>query len=780
MKRLIAFSAVLVVFSFGLPAMAGKPGEIAPGRYFVRFRSDVGQPVAVAKQLSQRHGFRVGHVYRHAVRGMAIEVPPQAEAGILNALARDPRVESVGHDRYIGLFVQAVPKGVNRINAEPGVAANNGNSIRVAVFDTGLDFEHPDLAANIDFDNSADCVFWGTLLGDCLVPAGQDDHWHGTFVGGVIAALNDGTDVVGVAPVARLLAIKVLDSGGSGLFTDIIAGVDYVTRLNANPSTFVHVANMSLGARCAACTDNSTDPTIRAFHDSVRALVDSGTTLVVAAGNDGANAFDTVPASFDEVVTVSALADSDGQPGGFGPSQQLSGGPPMPDDTFAWFSNFGQDIDVIGPGVLELSLNLGGGTRVSSGTSFSSPHAAGVAAVFYRHWMNTHGGSRPTPGAVRQALIETGECHEGAGGVFHGTVGCLEGWPGDPDGLNEPLVRADNVDSFGTPPVVNDVAVTSVSVPSPVFVNTAQTVGVGVANQGTQSETFTVSLSDSLAATISSAQSVTLGAGASATLSFSWTPTVTGDHQLTATASPVTGESDTADNTKSATSTVQEPIHDVAVTGVSAPASATQGSSATVNVNVANQGTFAEVFNLSLSDNLAATIGGSPQSVTLAAGASTTVSFSWTPTVAGTHTLTATADMVPGETDLGDNSGSASSNVTAPPTNTIHVGDLDGTRVSVKSSWRATVTITVHNASHAAVSGAALSGSWSGGFSGSVSCTTNGSGQCTFTTGNIPKKSGSVTFTVTGVSLSGFTYQLSDNHDPDGDSTGTAITVLKP
>lgn len=778
MKRLISFLALVVVSSFAVPASAGKPGDIAPGRYFVRFRSNV-QAAAVAQELSHRHGFKVGHVYQYTVRGMAIQVPPQAEAGILNALARDPRVESVGHDRYIGLFAQSVPKGVNRINAEPGVGANNGNSIRVAVFDTGLDFNHPDLAANIDFDNSADCVLWGTLLGDCLVPAGQDDHWHGTFVGGVIAALNDGTDVIGVAPVAQLIAVKVLDSSGSGLFTDIIAGVDYIARLNGSPSTRVHVANMSLGATCPDCTDNSTDPTFRAFHDSVRALVDSGTTLVVAAANDGANADHTIPAAYDEVVTVSAIADSDGQPGGFGPAQQLTSGPPMPDDTFAWFSNFGPDVDVIGPGVKELSLNLGGGTFVSSGTSFSSPHTAGVAAIFYRHWMDTHGGALPTPGTVRQALIETGECHEGNGGVFHGTVGCLEVWPGDPDGLAEPLVRADNIDNFGVPPVVNDVAITSVSVPSPVYVNTAQTVDVGVANQGTQSESFNVSLSDTLAATISGVQNVTLGAGASTTLSFSWMPTVTGNHQLTATASNVPGESDFFDNTKSANSTVQVAVHDVAVTGVSAPPSVTQGASATVNVNIANQGTFAETFNVSLTDNLAATIGGSPQSVTLMPGASTTVNFSWTPTVTGNHSLTATAALASDE-DLADNSGSASSNVTAPPVNTMHVGDLDGSKTSSKSNWTATVTIRVHNASHAAVSGALVSGSWSGGFAGAAACTTNGSGQCSVSTGNIPKKKGSVTFTVTGVSHASLTYQLSDNHDPDGDSTGTAITVLKP
>lgn len=792
MKRFIFLAAGLVfLLSFvseGVaqqPAPAGQPGEIVPGRYFVRFRNNVHLPVTVAQELSQRHGFSVGHVYQYTLRGMAIQVSPQAEAGILNALRRDPRVESLGHDRYLAAFAQVVPKGVDRINAEPGVGANTGFGTRVAIVDTGLDFAHFDLAANINFDLSVDCAFFG--FGICF-PGGDDDNGHGTFVGGIVAALNDSTDVVGVAPFATLISVKVLDSAGSGYFTDIIAGLDYLRSLNGSPGTFVHVANMSLGARCSVCTDNSSDPTIRAFHDSVRALVSSGTTVVVAAGNAGADAFNTVPASFDEVITVSAMADSDGQPGGLGPDLILTGRPPMPDDSFANFSNFGLDIDVTGPGVAETSLKILGGTTSGSGTSFSSPHAAGVAAVFIRDRLNK-GSGLPAPGTVRQALLETGECHEGAGGVFHGTAGCAEVWPGDPDGLAEPLVRGDNIRNFGVPPVVNDVAVTAVSAPSPVFVNATQTVGVGVANEGTQSETFSVVLTDTLAAGISPPQSLTLAAGASTTLNFDWTPTVTSDHLLTATASTVTGESDTADNSKSATATVQEATHDVAVTGVSAPASVVQGSSAAVNVTVGNQGSSAETFSVSVSDTPPA--GGTPgavsapQSVTLAAGASTTLNFTWDTTgaSAGSHTLTAAADTVAGETDTADNSAAALSEVTVPPPpppDSIHVGDLDASRSSIKNNWRATVTITVHNASHAPVSGATVAGSWGGGFSGSASCTTNSAGQCSVSTGNIPKRQGSVTFTVTGVSHATLSYQVGDNHDLDGDSNGTAITVLKP
>jgi hypothetical protein len=118
---------------------------------------------------------------------------------------------------------------------------------------------------------------------------------------------------------------------------------------------------------------------------------------------------------------------------------------------------------------------------------------------------------------------------------------------------------------------------------------------------------------------------------------------------------------------------------------------------------------------------------------------------------------------------------------TPPPPPAMHVGDLDGSKAAVNSrNWQATVTSTVHNASHAPIANATVSGSWSGGVSGSASCVTNSAGQCSVSTGSVSTKSASVTFTVTNVSQSSYSYQSSANHDPDGDSSGTAITVTKP
>ena len=141
----------------------------------------------------------------------------------------------------------------------------------------------------------------------------------------------------------------------------------------------------------------------------------------------------------------------------------------------------------------------------------------------------------------------------------------------------------------------------------------------------------------------------------------------------------------------------------------------------------------------------------------------------------GNHTVTATAADTISQT-ASDTHTVTVNNVPDP---VLHVGDLDGTRASVKNNWKATVTVTVHDAADAVVSGAVVSGSWSGGYSGAGTCTTNPGGTCSVSSGNIPGKKTSVTFTVTNVTQSGASYNASANHDPDGDSNGTSITILK-
>ena len=335
---------------------------------------------------------------------------------------------------------------------------------------------------------------------------------------------------------------------------------------------------------------------------------------------------------------------------------------------------------------------------------------------------------------------------------------------------------------------VHDVAVTSVTAPTPVLVSSPQTVTVGLANQGTESETFNVSLTDSLTATITgSPLPVTLAAGASTTVNFGWTPTVTGSHVLTATAT-LASDTDTADNSNSATSTVRTP-GDVAVTSITAPTPVIQGASANLSVNVANQTVNTETFTVSVADTPpgGGTAGAvsAPQTITLAGSSSTTLNFTWNTTGAppGSHSLTAAASTVLGETDTADNSNSTTSQVDAPGgSTTMHVGDLDGSKTlqGLSSNWTAQVTITIHDSNHDPVSNARVSGNWSGGASGSASCTSDGTGKCTVSKGGLKRATNSVTLSVSGVSLAPLTYSSIANHDPDGDSNGTSITVTRP
>jgi len=227
------------------------------------------------------------------------------------------------------------------------------------------------------------------------------------------------------------------------------------------------------------------------------------------------------------------------------------------------------------------------------------------------------------------------------------------------------------------------------------------------------------------------------------------------------------------------------PIHDVAVTLVDAPASVVQGTAATVAVTVANQGNVSENVTVTVSDTPSG--GGSGGTVTcpatfaLAGGASTTVNCTWNTSGASTGTHTLNAAAIAADENPGNNTGSDTSNVTTPPpTLPMHVGDLDGTSANSNGPrWKATVTITVHNASEGVLSGATVSGSFSP-TGGSGSCTTSGAGTCNITSGNIRNSTASTTFTVTNVSKSGYTYASSANHDVDLGTNGTTITINKP
>ncbi len=328
-----------------------------------------GDTARTVTALERTHGFRAEHRYIASLRGFSARLSARQRS----ALRSDPLVASVRDDREIRLVTPVssvrrpdAPTGVRRIGG--GTAAA---SVAVAVLDTGVDLDHP--ALNVE--TGVNC-----LPGKRRTSPAEDGHGHGTHVAGTVGA-RAGSGVTGVAPGTKLYAVKVLDERGAGSVSQVVCGIDWVTE-NAK-RLGIAVANLSFGSAAASdrdCGETAADP----LHEAICRSTEAGITYVVAAGNDGADLAGSVPAAYPEVLTVTAVTDSDGRPGG-------RGAPPacMPgerDDAPASFSNFARRtadaVHVIAaPGVCITSTWIGGGTNTISGTSMAAPHATGAVAL---------------------------------------------------------------------------------------------------------------------------------------------------------------------------------------------------------------------------------------------------------------------------------------------------------------------------------------------------------------------------------------------------------------
>ena len=325
------------------PASFSRGGGGAPiaGQYIVLFADNESDVSGRATRIASNHGGKVTHLYRSALKGMALQLPDAAAAG----LAAEPGVVSVEQDQVVSINTTQANAtwGIDRIDQRTlplsGTYVYNadGSGVTVYIIDTGINLTHSEYTGRAF--TGVDQVTIGGSADDC--------NGHGSHVAGTV-----GGTTYGVAKKVKLVAVRVLNCSGSGTNSGVIAGIDWVTsQKNANPSV-PSAANMSLGGGLSS-----------ALNQAVSNSVAAGVAYAVAAGNDGLDACNYSPASTASATTVGATDINDG---------------------FASFSNRGACVDINAPGVNITSSWIGSNTATNtiSGTSMATPHVAGAMALY--------------------------------------------------------------------------------------------------------------------------------------------------------------------------------------------------------------------------------------------------------------------------------------------------------------------------------------------------------------------------------------------------------------
>jgi subtilisin len=411
-------------------------------------------------------GAEVIYSYNSAIAGFAFKAPnQQVTDNVIKVLSSDPRVNSVEQDKTVVPFSEEIPTGLQRIDANGLYSVTKIGSfsadVDIAIIDSGIDLDNPDLNVysnismmipqvsqpnvddsssivnnNIDLnslglDNSAvggNTTSFDPPFTSESSTSGDDTCGHGTHVAGIAAAKANSRGVVGIAPDARLWAIKILDYDKSrgicqGSISSTIAAIEYVTTLKDK----IDIVNLSLGCKC-----NST-----ALDDAISRAVRSNITIVVAAGNINSDASNFSPANHKDVIAVSAITDLDGKCGALNKPKWINAGEfsgLYGDDTFSRFSNYGKAVDIAAPGVMINSTDMNGSYSLSNGTSMAAPHVTGAAALFKILDPGL------TPSDIRNALVRDGiqssvVCDGGRHGYFNK----------DPDHTSEPLLYVDEL-----------------------------------------------------------------------------------------------------------------------------------------------------------------------------------------------------------------------------------------------------------------------------------------------------------------------------------------------
>ena len=330
-----AFAARAAAAALGLAAAAAWAQPI-PGQYIVVFKDQVTNPTAEAASLARSANGQVLHTYSSAVKGFSAALPESA----VTALRSNPNVAWVEQDQVVTLHAaeQQATWGLDRIDQAdlPLDTIYNygptGAGVTAFIIDTGIRADHSEFAGRVGTGYTAIADGRGTA--DC--------NGHGTHVSGTVGGM-----LYGVAKQVALVPVRVLNCRGSGAWSGVIAGIDYVAGDSRRPAT----ANMSLGGGLSA-----------SVNAAVAGAVSKGVVMVVAAGNDSADACKYSPASEPKAITVGATTSADAR---------------------ASYSNYGTCVDVFAPGsaITSAWYTSASATNTISGTSMASPHVTGAAAL---------------------------------------------------------------------------------------------------------------------------------------------------------------------------------------------------------------------------------------------------------------------------------------------------------------------------------------------------------------------------------------------------------------
>ncbi|HDT7699192.1 TPA: S8 family peptidase [Enterococcus faecium] len=230
--------------------------------------------------------------------------------------------------------IQGIPWGVRKIRAHKAWSTSTGHRIKIAVIDTGADYQHPDLRHSLARGIN--------LLNRNMLPL--DDNGHGTHIAGTIAAANSTEGIIGVAPRSIIYPVKAFDHQGSAYVSDIILGIDWCVRNR------VDIINMSFGMRTKS----------KALLDVVNRATREGIVIVASSGNDGKRRSIDYPARYSQTISVGATDEN---------------------RRIAEFSNRGPHVDIYAPGKNIYSCWTHGKHHEMSGTSMATSHVSGAIAL---------------------------------------------------------------------------------------------------------------------------------------------------------------------------------------------------------------------------------------------------------------------------------------------------------------------------------------------------------------------------------------------------------------